>query len=168
MTEKRKSFKVLYERAERRDSYWIADAVLDLTTQVCRLMERQGVSRAELARRLEVAPSYVSKVLRGDANFTIASMVRIARALGAQFSPVLISSAQFTQESTVTAATRIVIGDARGGGDARRVRHDATRAGSGQLVSPRTAPAPRGGLLRSPPRSRRGRAGSRSPRASRP
>ena len=75
------SFKRLFADARQRDSYWIAKAIEDFTEDLFRLMEQQGVSKAELARRIDSSPAYVTKVLRGNTNFTIESMVRLVRAL---------------------------------------------------------------------------------------
>jgi transcriptional regulator with XRE-family HTH domain len=88
---KPKSFAELFEEAERHEDYEVGGAILEITESVVREMERQGISRTELARRLGASPAYVTKILRGTANFTLATMVRLARALGAelhvQFSP---------------------------------------------------------------------------------
>jgi len=48
------------------------------------MMEANGVSRSDLARRLGVSPAYITKVLRGNINFTIDSMVRLVRAAGGE------------------------------------------------------------------------------------
>jgi transcriptional regulator with XRE-family HTH domain len=50
------------------------------------MMEVNGVSRSELARRLGVSPAYITKVLRGNVNFTLDSMVRLVRAAGGEVS----------------------------------------------------------------------------------
>lgn len=47
-------------------------------------MDRLGVSRSELARRLGTSPAYVTKILRGDTNFTLGSLAKIAEALGSR------------------------------------------------------------------------------------
>jgi plasmid maintenance system antidote protein VapI len=47
------------------------------------LMEEQGITRAELARRMEVQPSRVTSILSGTNNFTIETLVRAGRAVGA-------------------------------------------------------------------------------------
>jgi transcriptional regulator with XRE-family HTH domain len=47
------------------------------------LMEEQGITRAELARRMEVQPSRVTSILSGTNNFTIDTLVRAGRAVGA-------------------------------------------------------------------------------------
>ena len=47
------------------------------------LMEEQGITRAELARRMDVQPSRVTSILSGTNNFTIDTLVRAGRAVGA-------------------------------------------------------------------------------------
>ena len=75
------SFPELFAQAEEHADYWVAGAILEFTEGVVREMERQGVTRTELARRLGATPAYVTKILRGKANFTLETMVRLARAL---------------------------------------------------------------------------------------
>jgi transcriptional regulator with XRE-family HTH domain len=79
-----KSFKELFRQARERDEYWVADAVLSFTEDLHQLAEKKGMSRADLARALKVSTAYVAKVFRGDANFTIETMVKLARAVGAR------------------------------------------------------------------------------------
>lgn len=85
MTTKR-SFKSLIDQAKKRDSYWVGKAIHDFTEELVALMELRGVNKAELARRIDTSPAYVTKVLRGDTNFTIESMVRMVRSLDGDFS----------------------------------------------------------------------------------
>ena len=56
-----RSFEDLYREAERREEYWVAGAILEFTESLTAAMEDQGVSRAELARRLGVSAAYVTK-----------------------------------------------------------------------------------------------------------
>ncbi len=81
---KAKNFDDLYKRAEGHDDYWLAGTVQEFTEEIFRLMEREEVSRSELARRLGTSPAYITKILRGNANFTLMTMVRLAKALGAE------------------------------------------------------------------------------------
>jgi len=68
-----------------------ADAVaLEFADQVNCSMEEQGITRAELARRIGTTPAYVTQVLRGDVNFTLATMVKLADAVGADLAMRLI------------------------------------------------------------------------------
>ncbi len=62
--------------------YWVAGPVIEFTTDIGRLMDEQGVSRAELARRLGTSRAYVTKLLGGNANFTLETMTKVAMALG--------------------------------------------------------------------------------------
>jgi len=77
-----KSFAKLLEEAKKRDAYWVADAVYTFTEELHDLAEVNKVSRVELARRLGTSPAYITKVFRGNANFTIDTMVRLSRAVG--------------------------------------------------------------------------------------
>jgi transcriptional regulator with XRE-family HTH domain len=78
---KPRSFSDLYREAERHQDYWIAGAILEFTESVAREMARQRLTRTALAERLGATPAYVTKVLRGRANFTLATMVRVSSAL---------------------------------------------------------------------------------------
>ena len=81
---KDRTFRDLYAEAEKGLAYQVEGAILEFTEELCRLMESQGVSRAELARRLDTSPAYVTKILRGTSNFTLETMVRAAQALGCE------------------------------------------------------------------------------------
>jgi transcriptional regulator with XRE-family HTH domain len=81
---KDRTFLDLYAKAEKSLAYHVEGAILEFTEELCRLMESQGVSRAELARRLDTSPAYVTKILRGTSNFTLETMVRAAQALGCE------------------------------------------------------------------------------------
>ena len=81
---KKKSFKEFLNEAKERNSYWAASMILDFTEGLHRIMEANGVTRSDLARRLGVSPAYITKVLRGNVNFTVDSMVRLVRAAGGE------------------------------------------------------------------------------------
>ena len=51
---------------------------------IIRLLERKGMTRQEFARRLDVRPSYVTKILSGSENFTIETMQKMAGIFGYQ------------------------------------------------------------------------------------
>lgn len=71
--------------AEARTSvdYWADGPITDFIEDIWRIMEEQKVSRAELARRLGTSRAYVTKLLGGNANFTMHTMTKVAMALGA-------------------------------------------------------------------------------------
>ena len=73
------SFTDTFRDAMQQDEFWTEYAILEFTTRLSQAMKQKGISKAELARRMETSQAYITKVFRGDANFTIASMVRLAR-----------------------------------------------------------------------------------------
>ena len=91
---KPRTFSELFQQAEQHDDYWVAGVIVEFTESLVREMERQGITRIELARRLGTSPANVTKILRGKVNFTLATMVRLARALGAELHVQLSGPAQ--------------------------------------------------------------------------
>lgn len=77
-----KSYRALVDAAKETDKYWIENAKHDLAFGLHRQIRRSGMSNAELATKLDVKPPYISKVMRGDENLTIESMVKLVRAAG--------------------------------------------------------------------------------------
>lgn len=75
-------FDRMVDEARETTSYWVEAAIIEFTMDIGRLMDEQGVSRAELARRLGTSRAYVTKLLDGNANFTLETMTKVAMALG--------------------------------------------------------------------------------------
>ncbi len=75
-------YRKFVERAHASPFYWHEVAVDEFIMDLHRLMEEQHVSRAELARRIGTSRAYITKLLGGDANFTLMTMVKLAMALG--------------------------------------------------------------------------------------
>ena len=96
-------YKGFIARTEASLEYQVATAVIDFVADLGERMEQQGVTRAELARRLGSSPAYVTKLLRGEANFTLTTMVKAAAALDARVSvhvaPKAAANAQVTSLS---------------------------------------------------------------------
>jgi plasmid maintenance system antidote protein VapI len=78
------TFAELVERAERHDEFWEEDIAGDFTEELVRWMEDREMSKSQLAAKIGHRPSYITKVLRGTANLTAASMAKLARAVGAR------------------------------------------------------------------------------------
>jgi transcriptional regulator with XRE-family HTH domain len=79
------SFEELFEQVEKTPDYWAERARLEFTREIMEKMEREGISRGDLARRLQVQPGMVTRLLSGRNNFELKTMVRIAMALGCRF-----------------------------------------------------------------------------------
>lgn len=71
-------------RAKQRDSYWVEQAKLEFSIHLEDTRKKAGLTYKALADKLESSPSYITKVFRGDANLTIESMVKLARATGGE------------------------------------------------------------------------------------
>ncbi len=68
----------LLESAE----YWIAEVQIGLYNCAIRFMEEHKMNRTELAGYLGVSKGYVTQLLSGDYNFSLAKMVELSLALG--------------------------------------------------------------------------------------
>jgi transcriptional regulator with XRE-family HTH domain len=79
---KKKTFKELLEESRKRDEYWIARTKLEFTENLRRLLEEKKETKAGLAKKLGKSPAYITKIFRGNVNFTLESMVRLVRAMG--------------------------------------------------------------------------------------
>lgn len=76
-----KSFKDMLANARQRDSYWVEKAKLQFSLELNRLFTQSGMTQKALAEKLNTSPAYITKIFRGDANFTIETMVKLTRAV---------------------------------------------------------------------------------------
>jgi transcriptional regulator with XRE-family HTH domain len=119
-TSSEESFSELFRKAEQSPEFWVETAIIDFTEELTRAMQRGGVSRADLARRLKTSPAYVTKVLRGEANFTMKTMVRLAQALGCELyfkltpTPTRSVTGQHAQTEADQLTERVVLNEASG------------------------------------------------------
>lgn len=74
-------YRDLLKEVRDTDEFWAQSIISDFTDEVCRLMEVKEITRAQLAERINTTPAYITKILRGDANFTLVTMTKLARAL---------------------------------------------------------------------------------------
>ncbi len=75
-------YRKMFEEARQSVEYWAEGSILEFTEALWARMEEEKVSRAELARRLGTSKAYVTKVLGGNANFTLYSLAKLALAVG--------------------------------------------------------------------------------------
>jgi transcriptional regulator with XRE-family HTH domain len=55
---------------------------LDITERICELMEVRGINRKQLAEIIGSSPAFITKILNGNSNFTLKTMLSLADALG--------------------------------------------------------------------------------------
>jgi len=88
-----KAFSALLGRLENSEAYELDALKVELCEQIYLIMEQEEVTKAELARRLHTSRAYITKLLQGSANFTLESLVKVAKALGCKVSVKLRSKA---------------------------------------------------------------------------
>lgn len=76
-----KSFKKLLNNAKEQDSYWVERAKINYSIAFNRFFEKKGITQSELAKSIGTSSAYITKVFRGDTNFTIETMVKLARSV---------------------------------------------------------------------------------------
>jgi transcriptional regulator with XRE-family HTH domain len=75
-------FKRLEEQFKNDPEYIAERLILDLTEQIAKRLQEGSLTRSELAKRLKVSNAYITKLMRGEQNLTIRTIVQIANALG--------------------------------------------------------------------------------------
>lgn len=93
-----KSFDSIFEQSYQSSTFWEELAILSFTGSVVERLEALGMTKKNLAEELGVSPAYVTKLIGGNNNFTIRTMVKIARHLKCELNVSLraaVAKAQF-------------------------------------------------------------------------
>jgi transcriptional regulator with XRE-family HTH domain len=80
-------------------------AIFETTEMICKILEKDGVSRAELASRLGKTPGFISQLLDGTANMTTRTISDVFTVLGYEYHPRALR--QITAE-TVAQNSRVL------------------------------------------------------------
>ncbi|MHA1215673.1 MAG: helix-turn-helix domain-containing protein [Candidatus Hodarchaeales archaeon] len=75
-------FDVLSEEYKDDFDFRFEYLLLNLTEQIVKIMREKNITRTNFAQRLNVSPTAVTKILRGNSNFTLRTLLAIADALG--------------------------------------------------------------------------------------
>ena len=71
-----------YIEGSKKDYEYVCELLKDhLAVQLKALMEKKGVNKKELAKKMGVTPSYVSKIFSGE-NISLKTVAKILVALG--------------------------------------------------------------------------------------
>lgn len=79
-----KWFKEKIDRFRDDVEFQTEEAILEITERIVQIMESKGINRVKLANLLGVSKAFTTKLLNGNPNLTIKSMVSIAHALGCE------------------------------------------------------------------------------------
>lgn len=75
------TFQKLYSSIDNTPEYVAAGLQIDVAVSVDSIMKKRDMSNADLAAKLECSRAYVTKILRGDSNFSILPLSKLACAL---------------------------------------------------------------------------------------
>lgn len=67
---------------------------LSIVEELLQFMKREGIKRSELAERMGVGPSRITKMLSGDENLTMDTLVRAGQAVGADLAQTFVPKGQ--------------------------------------------------------------------------
>jgi hypothetical protein len=70
------------DRQAKREAQALKTLKTDVSCAVNTYMKENKIGFNELVRRLDVSPTHVAKIKKGDANLTLASLARIFALLG--------------------------------------------------------------------------------------
>ncbi|MBV8277743.1 MAG: helix-turn-helix transcriptional regulator [Verrucomicrobia bacterium] len=84
------SFAPIFADAEDNDRYWEEMSILDFTESIAERLEVLGLSRTDLANKMGISPAFITKLMCGKNNFTIRTMVKVARALACELTVDLL------------------------------------------------------------------------------
>ena len=83
-----KTFAEIYESMKGKLEYQVEELSLAFTESVLlRMEELEDMTGADLADRMGASKPYVSKLLKGKSNFTLETLVKLARALECRIEP---------------------------------------------------------------------------------
>jgi transcriptional regulator with XRE-family HTH domain len=80
------SFRGHFNKMHERQAFWEELAILGFTSTIAERMEAEGITNTQFAQKMGVSPAFVTKLINGTNNFTIKTMVKVARALGTELS----------------------------------------------------------------------------------
>lgn len=85
MTENENKIELPYDVSDDID-YILEKQKLLIAEEIITQMEVKGISKAELARKLDTSRAYITNIFKTDINFTLKSLVQISHAIGASIS----------------------------------------------------------------------------------
>ena len=75
------SFENYLKSSEKNKKYDENRFNLSILSQVFSIMKKEEITNAELAKRMNVSRAYITKLFKGNCNFTIKTVTAICRAL---------------------------------------------------------------------------------------
>lgn len=87
-----------YNREHAKDPDFVIEGVkLDITLQIMDILKDRGMTKKNLADKLGVSKPYITRLLDGDSNFTLMTLVKIGIALDMNLNLLLLEK-KYTSE----------------------------------------------------------------------
>jgi transcriptional regulator with XRE-family HTH domain len=83
--------------SKNNDSYWVEKLKIDFALQLEKRRKSENLSYSDMAKKIKSSAAYITKVFRGDSNFTIESMVKLAKATGGKIEIFVIDERPRTE-----------------------------------------------------------------------
>lgn len=93
----------ILRRATNSVDYWTQVAIRTFVRDLTDRMDAEDISQAGLAEKIGTSPAYVSKVMRGNANFTLETMTKLAMAVGGKIRVQIVDDSPMTKSIDVQA-----------------------------------------------------------------
>lgn len=68
--------------AEQSSDYWLQRLYTSLTSDILETMANEGITQAELAQRIDAKPSWITRLMKSEANVTLRTIARLALTVG--------------------------------------------------------------------------------------
>ena len=98
-----KALKSFQEIAKETDEYWIEKAKVDFAVSLDGQRRRSNLSFSSLAKAIGTSAAYITKIFRGDSNYTVETMVKLARATGGKLDLRIVDNNVLRSAETVAA-----------------------------------------------------------------
>jgi transcriptional regulator with XRE-family HTH domain len=85
MSDEKTFYEQLMATEEGKRLFKREEAVMEVTEFICGEMEKRGVTRSELAKRLGKTKRYITQLLDGGTNMTVRTIADVCHALGCEF-----------------------------------------------------------------------------------
>jgi transcriptional regulator with XRE-family HTH domain len=87
------SFDDIFAKAQDNPRFWEEMSILDFTESVAKQLESLNFTRMDLASKMGVSPAFITKLMCGKNNFTLRTMVKVARSLDCELTIRLVPNA---------------------------------------------------------------------------
>ena len=68
-------------KRQQNEDYILEGYIIDITENICERMYQIGITKKELAQKMNTSPAWITKLLNGNNNFTLRTLLKISNVL---------------------------------------------------------------------------------------